>query len=403
MPSVCLYFQVHQPRRLRHYTVFDIDLHHDYEDEVTNRLILNKVAEKCYLPANRLMLKLIQQYRGDFRISYSITGTVIDQMEMYRMDVIDSFKQLADTGCVEFLNETYDHSLSFLFSRQEFKEQVTLHKKKIKSLFGQTGKTFRHTELIYNNDLAHAVEEMGYQVVLAEGAEKILGWRSPNYVYQPKGCNNLKLLLRNYRLADDIAFRFSNRQWPEYPLMADKYAHWIHHLDKDEAVINLFMDYETFGEHQWNETGIFDFLQTLPGEIIRHPGFRFQTVSEAAGDYVPVSQLDASEFISWADTDRDLSAWLGNGLQQDAIQTLYGMEKKIRNHRDKKLLRNWRMLQTSDHFYYMCTKYFADGDVHKYFNPYDSPYDAYINYMNILDDFSGLLGKRRAGVRATAG
>jgi alpha-amylase len=400
MPSVCLYFQVHQPRRLRHYTFFDIDHNHVYEDEEKNRSILHKVAEKCYLPANRIMLNLIRRYRGDFRISYSITGTVIDQFEKYRMDVLDSFKRLADTGCVEFLNETYDHSLSFLFSLREFKEQVMLHKKKIMSLFGQTGRTFRHTELIYNSDLAKTVEKMGYRVILAEGADKILGWRNPNYVYQPAGCDRLKLLLRNYRLSDDVAFRFSNTKWSEYPLMADKYAHWIHHVNRDgEAVINLFMDYETFGEHQWQETGIFEFIQMLPREIIKHPDFRFQTLSEAARDCEPIARLDVPDFISWADLDRDLSAWLGNTLQKDAIQTLYDMESKVRRRKDENILRTWRMLQTSDHFYYMCTKYFADGDVHKYFNPYASPYDAYINYMNILDDFSGLMGKKRSAVR----
>jgi len=400
MPSVCLYFQVHQPRRLRHYTFFDIDHHHDYEDDDKNRLILNEVAEKCYLPTNRIMLNMIRRYRGDFRISYSITGAVIDQFEKHRMDVLDSFKRLADTGCVEFLNETYDHSISFLFSLREFKEQVMLHKKKMKALFGQTGKTFRHTELIYNNDVAHAAEKMGYKVILAEGADKILGWRSPNYVYQPIGCNNLKLFLRNYQLSDDIAFRFSNTKWSEYPLLADKYAYWIHHINREgEGVVNLFMDYETFGEHQWRETGVFEFIQMLPREIIKHPDFIFQTLSEAAHDHAPVTRLDIPEFVSWADTDRDLSTWLGNALQKDAVHTLYALESKVRSCRDRDILKKWRTLQTSDHFYYMCTKYFDDGDVHKYFNPYASPYDAYINYMNILDDFSGLLGKRRRVVR----
>jgi alpha-amylase len=400
MPSVCLYFQVHQPRRLRHYTFFDIHHSHAYEDEEKNRSILHKVAEKCYLPANRIMLNLVRRYQGDFRISYSISGTVIDQFEKHGMDVLDGFKRLADTGCVEFLNETYNHSLSFLFSLREFRDQVLLHRKKIMSLFGQSGKTFRHTELIYNNDLAKAVEKMGYQVILAEGADKILGWRSPNYVYQPHECDRLKLLLRNYGLSDDVAFRFSNTKWSEYPLMADKYAHWIHHVRRDgQSVINLFMDYETFGEHQWQETGIFEFIRMLPREIIKHPEFRFQTLSEAAADHEPVARLNVPDFVSWADMDRDLSAWLGNTLQQDAIHTLYSMEPTVRRQKDEDILRTWRMLQTSDHFYYMCTKYFADGDVHKYFNPYTSPYDAYINYMNILDDFSGLMKKKRSAIR----
>ena len=394
MPSVCLYFQVHQPCRLKHYTFFDIDHNHVYEDEDKNRFILNKVSEKCYLPVNRIMLNLIRRYRGDFRISYSITGTMLEQLEKYRKDVLDSFKRLADTGCVEFLNETYDHSLSFLFSPREFKDQVMLHKKKIMSVFGQTARTFRCTELIYNNDLAKTVEKMGYHVILTEGADKILGWRSPDCVYQPVGCNRLKLLLRNYRLSDDIAFRFSDTKWPEYPLTADKYARWIHSANRDgETVINLFMDYETFGEHQWQDTGIFGFIKILPRHIMKHPDFRFQTPSEIAGEYNVVSALDVPDFISWADTDRDLSAWIGNALQKDALNALYGMELKVRRRKDEKLLRTWRILQTSDHFYYMCTKYLANGAVHKYFNPYASPYDAYINYMNILDDFSGLLEK----------
>ena len=399
MPSVCLYFQVHQPRWLKHYTFFDIDQNHVYEDEEKNRTNLNRVADKCYLPANRIMLNLIRRYHGDFRISYSITGTILEQLEKYRQDVLDSFKHLADTGCVEFLNDTHDHSLAFLFSPREFKEQVSLQKKKIMTLFGQTGKTFCCTELIYNNDLAKTVGKMGYNVILTEGAEKILGWRSPNYVYQPAGCNKLKLLLRNYRLSDDVVFRFSDTKWSEYPLTAAKYARWIHHMNQDrEAVVNLFMDYETFGENHSQDKGIFNFIKMLPRQIMRHPDFRFQTPSEVAGEHDPVSELDVPDFISRADKYRDLSAWLGNALQKDALNTLYNMESKVRRRKDEKLLKTWRILQTSDYFHYMCTKYLNDEDIQKYFNPYESPYDAYNNYMNILDDFSGLLEKKRSAV-----
>ena len=388
MPSVCIYFQVHQPYRLRRYSFFDIGSVHVYDDEEGNRRVLNKVADKCYLPTNALLLSLIKEYGGYFRIAFSLTGVILEQMEKYRPDVLESFQKLADTGCVEFLSETYYHSLAFLFSPREFREQVKLHGKKIRELFGWRPVTFRNTELIYNNELAKVIEDMGYKAILAEGADKILGWRSPNFVYRPAGCETIKLLLKNYRLSDDIAFRFSDTQWSEYPLMADKFAHWLHQINAGGEVINLFMDYETFGEHQWQETGIFEFLKVLPREIARHPDFNFRTPAEVASDCEARASLDVPEPISWADTERDLTAWMGNAMQRDALRALYALEKVVRRRKDKGLLHTWRMLQTSDHFYYMCTKWFADGDVHKYFNPFESPYDACINYMNILEDFS---------------
>jgi alpha-amylase len=391
MPSVCLYFQVHQPYRLRPFSFFDIGGNHVYDDEENNQAILNKIADKCYLPANAILLELIHEHHGDFRLAFSLTGIVMEQLEKYRPDAIESFQRLADTGCVEFLSETYFHSLAFIFSPREFKEQVALHREKIQSLFGRQPVTFRHTELIYNNALAGLVEEMGYQAILAEGADKILGWRSPNFVYRPVGCTRIKLLLKNYRLSDDIAFRFSDSRWVEYPLLADKFAHWLHQLPEDGELVNLFMDYETFGEHQWQETGIFNFLRFLPQAILSHDGFRFQTPAEVIRDHEPVAELDVPELTSWADTERDVTAWLGNAMQQEALHNLYDMEVAVRRTKDQALQQAWRKLQTSDHFYYMCTKWLADGDVHKYFNPYESPYDAYINYMNILDDFSGRL------------
>ncbi len=386
MPSVCLYFQVHQPRRLRRFSFFDIGHLHDYEDEEENRRILERVAAKCYLPTNALLLSLFKEQGQKFRVAFSLSGVFLDQLGRHRPDVLESFQELAATGCVEFLNETDSHSLAFLFSPREFQEQVRLHRERIRSLFGQHGRTFRHTELIYNNDLGKAVEEMGYNVILAEGAEKILGTRSPNHPYRPSGCGRLKLLLRNYRLSDDVAFRFSDRQWPEYPLTAAKYVRWLHRIGPGETVINLFMDYETFGEHQWAETGIFDFLRALPGEILQDPDFQFLTPAEAAEAHEATDEIDTPGFISWADEERDMTAWLGNAMQQDAARKIYELEPAIRRQNDEKLLRKWRTLQTSDHFYYMCTKWFADGDVHRYFNPFDSPYEAYINYMNILDD-----------------
>jgi len=384
MPSVCFYFQVHQPVRLRHYTVFDND--DRYFDDTRNAAICRKVANKCYLPANRLLLKLIEKYKGRFRIAYSLTGVLLEQLETYSPEVMSTFHALAETGCVEFLAETYYHSLSFLYSRQEFIDQVRKHMEMVHGLFGQMPKVFRNTELIYNNDLALLIEAMGcFDAIITEGADHILGYRSSNFVYRPKGCRHLKLLLKNYSLSDDIAFRFSNRFWAEWPLTAEKFARWVHATNGCGQVVNLFMDYETLGEHQWEDTGIFDFMRHLPEEILKHPDNNFKTPAEVAASYEPMDVVDVPHIISWADTERDLSAWLGNPMQSSAIHELYRLEKKIKRVNDERILADWRKLQVSDHFYYMCTKYFADGDVHKYFNPYDSPYDSYINFMNVLD------------------
>lgn len=387
MSAICFYFQVHQPYRLRHYTFFDIGENSMYEDEDANCGILIKVARKCYLPMNALLLRQIRKFDGRFRVSFSISGTALDQFEQFAPEVIQSFRELADTGCVEMLSETYDHSLSFLYSPGEFREQVRLHDERIEALFGVRPTVFRNTELIYNDDLARTLEQMGYRAVLAEGADHVLGWRSPNFVYRPKGCTKLKLLLKNYRLSDDIAFRFSNHDWPEFPLTADKYARWVRASGESGDLVNLFMDYETFGEHQWKETGIFEFMEALPGMLLAEQGTAFVTPSEAAERFSPAAELSVPNFMSWADAERDLTAWLGNDMQHDAIESLYAMEKDVRATENPDLIRTWRRLQTSDHFYYMCTKWFSDGSVHTYFNPYGSPYDAYINYMNILADF----------------
>lgn len=388
MVAICLYFQIHQPKRLRKYTYFDIGKSHYYEDDTENKNIFIKVANKCYLPANALLLDLINQYQGAFKIAFSITGVFIEQCKRFYPEVLDSFKKLAATGQVEFLNETYYHSLSFLFSVEEFKRQVALHRKLIQEEFGYTATTFRNTELIYNNDVAKCAASMGYKTILAEGADKILGWRSPNFVYHPKDCGDLKLLLRNYRLTDDVGFRFSDRSWIEYPLFAEKYAGWLHALHGQADIVNLFMDFETFGEHHWVDTGIFDFLKHLPEYVLRHPEYSFMTPSEVSNSFSPVAALDVRDFVSWADVDRDLSAWRWNNLQEDALQAVYALEKDVYATDDVALISTWQSLLTSDHFYYMCTKYSADGDVHKYFNPYHNPYEAYINYQNIVSDFS---------------
>jgi alpha-amylase len=385
MPSVCFYFQVHQPLRLRHYTVFDKN--DQYFDDCRNSFICRKVANKCYLPANRLLLDIIRRFNGRFKIAYSVTGVLLEQLQRYSPEVMSTFDALAETGCVEFLAETYYHSLSFLYSRDEFIEQINKHAETIEHLFGQKPKVFRNTELIYNNDLAALVESVGgFDAIITEGADHILGFRSPNFVYRPKGCSKLKLLLKNYSLSDDIAFRFSNRDWPQWPLTADKFARWIDSVNGNGNVVNLFMDYETFGEHQWADTGIFDFMRHLPGEILKHPDNNFKTPGEVIQCYDAIDTVDVPHIISWADTERDISAWLGNAMQSNAIHELYRLEKKIKKTKDNDIIADWRRLQVSDHFYYMCTKYFADGDVHKYFNPYDSPYDSYINFMNVLDN-----------------
>ena len=387
MPSVCIYFQVHQPYRLRNYTIFDTDS--NYFDDSRNAEICKKVAEKCYRPANLLLLKLIKKFGGRFKVSFSITGVILEQLALYDPEVLDSFQELAGTGCVEFLGETYYHSLSLLFSPQEFIEQIEAHKGTIKRLFGQTPRIFRNTELIYNNSLATLIDKTGrFDAILAEGADHILGYRSPNFLYRPAGCTRLKLLLRNYRLSDDVGFRFSNRDWCEWPVRADKYASWINAANGCGHVVNLFLDYETFGEHQWRDTGIFEFMRYLPEEILKHPDNDFKTPSEVVAAYEAVDVIDVPHTISWADIERDLSAWVGNPMQENALVELYRLEEKAKSTNCAEVIADWRKLQTSDHFYYMCTKYFADGDVHKYFNPYDSPYDSYINFMNVLDDLN---------------
>ncbi len=387
MPSICFYFQVHQPFRLKKYSFFDIGSDPFYEDELKNIEVLNKVAEKCYLPTNRKMLELINRFKGKFRISYSISGVFIEQCEKYRPDVLESFVELSKTNCVEFISETYYHSLSFLYSKEEFKRQVDKHSEKIFQYFGQKPQVFRNTELIFNNELASFIEDQGYKGIICEGVDRHLGFRSPNFLYTPEGSSNIKALLKNYRLSDDIAFRFSDKNWKEWPLTTDKFAHWVHAVAGCGEVINLFMDYETFGEHQWESTGIFNFLDHLPEAIFRHPDFNFMTPSEVIDLYPSRGEYNIPDFISWADTERDLSAWLSNSMQHEAMNRVFSLAEKVKAIDREELTHTWAKLQTSDHFYYMCTKYWSDGDVHKYFSPYDSPYDAYIYYVNALNDF----------------
>lgn len=383
--TLCLYFQVHQPIRLRKYHFFDIGKNSDYYDDFANRSLTRKIAERCYLPANRMILDLIRRYGKNFKVSFSITGLAVEQFRMYAPEVIDSFKELAATGCVEFLAETYSHSLACLVDEKEFKYQVKRHTDLMKELFGVKPVTFRNTELVYSDEIGEAVAGMGYTTMLTEGARHILGWKSPDYVYTNSINPKLKLLLKNFRLSDDIAFRFSDKSWDQWPLTADKYAMWLESADGE--IVNLFMDYETFGEHQGADTGIFDFFAALPEQILKNTNFEFLTPHEAAGKHQPVAPLHVPYPISWADEERDLTAWLGNELQNEAFEELYKIRPKVYALKNEDLLRDFDRLQASDHFYYMCTKLFSDGAIHQYFTPYDTPYEAFINYMNVLSDF----------------
>jgi len=360
------------------------DFYHTYFDQHLNRKIFEKVAKKCYLPTNNLILELIRKYDGKFRVSYSLTGTFVEYCEKYLPELLDSFKELFKTGAVDLIEETYFHSLSGLYDDlNEFEEQVKMHRQMIRRNFNYKPKVFRNTEAIYDNRIAQKVADLGYNGIITEGAEKILGWRSPNFLYKPVNAN-LKVLLRNYKLSDDVGFRFSARNWPGFPLTADKYANWMSNSYGD--VINLFMDYETFGEHQWIETGIFEFLKHLPDEVLKHDNLDFATVSEAVERYDAVGDIDSPWAISWADEDRNVSTWLGNNMQIACFNELKDIGRKLKKKGDKDLLYIWRLLQTSDHLYYISTKGFEDGTVHAYFSPYDIPYDGFVNYMNILQD-----------------
>ncbi|MFZ1249335.1 MAG: glycoside hydrolase family 57 protein [Candidatus Saccharimonadales bacterium] len=395
--AIVLYLHVHQPYRIRHYTIFDAGRRHDYFNappggRENNADIVRKVAQKSYLPTNESLMRMIEQ-NPDFRLSLSITGTVLEQLEAYAPEVLQSFQALVATGRVEIVAETYHHSLAFFYDRAEFEAQVTMHREKVQQLFGQTPTAFRNTELSYNNDLAYWADQAGYKAILSEGWDPVLGWRSSNFVYRPAHTSNVKLLTKNYKLSDDIAFRFSNKDWSEYPMTVDKFMSWTSD-SWDQPVVNLFMDYETFGEHQWADSGIFGFLEHLPKAWLAEPNHTFMTVTEAAEAYEAADTVDCPQTITWADAERDLTAWLGNSMQQSAIASLYGLHDQIMASSDLTLIEDWRKLQTSDHFYYMCTKFFTDGDVHAYFSPYETPYEAYICFMNAYHDLKYRLAEK---------
>ena len=391
--AICFYFQVHQPFRLKRYRFFDLGHDHYYYDDYSNESIMRKIAGKCYLPANKILLDIIQKQKGKFKVAFSISGIAINQFRLYAPEVLESFKQLAETGMVEFLAETNAHSLASLKSKDQFEQQVNIHREMMKTFLGVETTSFRNTELIYSDQIGSWIGDMGFKSMLTEGAKHILGWKSPNYLY----CNalnpRLKVLLRNFVLSDDIAFRFSNKEWSAWPLTTDKYASWLGKLAPKSELLNIFLDYETFGEHNWKETGIFDFLQHLPAAIIKKTPYKFMNPSEIADTLQPVSAISVTSPISWADEERDITAWLGNELQVAAFDKLYELSEKVKLCNDEQMNKDFEYLQSSDHFYYMATKFFSDGAVHAYFNPYATPYDAFMNYMNVLSDFEIRINK----------
>lgn len=388
-PTIHLYFQLHQPYRVKRYTIFDVSHDHVYfndegDSDLNNARIFQKVAEKSYRPMLTLLERLLED-EPEFRFSLSLSGVVVEQAQVWAPDIVDTLRRVIATKRVEILAETYHHSLAFFHSRREFEAQVELHRQKMFTVFGVTPTVFRNTELAYNNELAQWASENNYKAILAEGWDDILGWRSPNHLYQTDSSQPIPLLLKNYRLSDDLAFRFGDRKWAGWPLTPDKYAEWIARSDESTTIINLFMDFETFGEHQWADTGIFDFFGRFVPHWLREYG-NFATISDTITRHEPVDTVSMPHTVTWADSERDLSAWSGNALQREATRYAYALEHEILQTRDNELIDDWRKLLTSDHTYYMATKWHADGDIHAYFSPYDSPYDAFLSYMNTIRD-----------------
>lgn len=387
MPAVCLCYVIHEVYNLRHYTVFDIGHNSLYEDDDRNGNILLHNARNCYLPMNDLLLKLIKKHGKDFKLAISVSCTALDQFEQYAPEVMDGLKALADTGCVEFMAETGPHTLSFLYSRDEFVAQVKDHMARTKTVFGKKPITFRNADLVYNNDIATTLEEMGFKAVLAEGADHVLGWRSANFMYSPVNTSKMRLLLRNKGLSMDLSRNFRNQAWDQWPLTAEKFASWCHSLNGSADIINIFNDYHVFGLRNKAESGIFDFMAALPDAILANKAFSFVTPAEAAKNIPSVDTIDVPQFMSWDAEGSDLTAWLGNDMQKDAIHALYALAPRVRRIKDAALYHDFKRLQTSDHFHYMSTKWFTHFAPDRP-NPYQSPYDAYITYMNVLGDFT---------------
>jgi len=393
MRTICLYFQIHQPFRLRRYRFFDIGKEHYYYDDYSNESILRKIVDRSYLKANKILLDIIQKNKENFKVAFSISGSALDQFELYAPEVIKSFKVLAETGQVEFICETDSHSLASLTNPSEFQRQVISHREKIEKYFGQIPTIFSNTELIYSDQIGDQIANMGFEGMITEGAKHILGWKSPNYLYCNAVNPRLKLLLRNFKLSDDLSFRFSNKNWNQYPLTTEKFAYWLNHIDKREENVNIFIDYDTFGGRQLGESGIFDFLKHMPQAIFKLTDYTFSFPSDIIRNQQPVAPVSVPSPISWADEERDLAAWLGNDLQKEAFAKLYGLCDLVEKSQDPKIKIDWKYLQASDHFYYMSTKFFSDRPTYSYVNPYESPYDAFINYMNVLSDFTIRLKK----------
>lgn len=402
MRAICLYLHMHQPWRYERYSIFDVAHDHNYWDEIdyydkqNNQRIFEKVATKSYRPMLAMLEKSLERFPG-FKVSLSITGTWLEQAELFAPELIEQIRRMVKTGRVEIVAETYYHSMSFFYDREEFEAQVKQHYQKIYKTFGARPRVFRNTELAYNDEVGKWADSYGFAGVLAEGWDKVLGWRSPNHVYRPLGAKRTRLLLKNYRLSDDIAFRFSNRGWSEWPLTVEKYMRWVCDDCLRGPLVNLFMDFETFGEHQWADTGIFEFFEAFVAKWLGEYDNKFVTVSEACALEEPADEVSMPSTVTWADTERDLSAWMSNEMQKEACATLYGVRKAILALPDsaarERLMTDFRRLSTSDHAYYMCTKYWNDGDVHAYFSAYDSPFDAFMYYMNVLRDMEWRIGK----------
>lgn len=386
--SICIYFQIHHPERLRKYQFFDIGKKHNYFDNYANRSELEDLAENCYLPANALLLDLIKKYEGKFKVAFSISGSAIDQLEMHTPEVIRSFQELAQTGQVEFLAETYSHSLASLSEdTDEFELQVKRHSAAIKELFGKKPVTFRNTSLIYSDKIGKRVADLGFKTMLTDGAKHVLGWKSPNFVYKNALDENLNLLLKNSKLSDDIAIRFSDRNWSEYPLTSEKYVNWVSHSLQDTEVLNLFMNYEVIGHYNRTESGIFDFLRYFIQQIAENPNYQFLLPKEVTKKHTAKDILPVPYPISWTDEERDITSWLGNELQKEAFTELFKIQPLVKKKKNAELNEDYSRLQASEHFYFMRTKLFSGADYHKYILPYESPYEAFINYMNVLSDF----------------
>ena len=389
MKAICFYFEVHHPEQLRQYHFFDIGKQHDYFDYYRNRTEIEQLARECYLPANALLLELIERYRGRFKVAFSLSGSAIELLELHAPEVIHSFQALARTGQVEFLCEPYAHSLSSLSAdTNEFERDVKRHIQRIEALFGQTPVTFRNTSLIYSDSIGERIARLGFHTILTEGAKHILGWRNPNFVHHHPNDEKVKILLKNAKLSDDISLRFSSKDWNEYPLTAEKYAHWLKDSLRDSDVVNLFMHYQALGKYNTPDSGIFDFLRYLPQYVLDDPQYAFMTPKEVVATFVPKEAIYVPNPISWTDEERDITSWLGNELQQNAFEELFALSGKVKATGDEAIERTYSRLQCSNHFNYMSTKFIPVEQRLKKVSPYPSPYDAYINYMNVLSDFT---------------